>query len=465
MGDPVSRDVAHFAVHMTGIGGTGVISVSGIVAEAALIEGRQARTLDLTGSTVKAGPVISQVQIYPEGTPEPTAAIEAGGADLVLSFDLLTLMTPDNLAPLSEERTVVVASSSAAPTAQMAIDSSVPYPTLPQIRSTVDAVSRAEDNRYVDAQALAQAVTGNHMAGNALLLGVAVQTGALPLAPTSVEEAIRRQGVAVEQTVTAFTWGRAIAEDPRLVDQLTGASEREPEPIPGVIALGLPAALTRTLSLRYTDLVGFQNRRYADEYLRVVADFAERDRADGDGSLRATTVAAEQLHRLMAYKDEYEVARLHRLESAKAAVEREFGPGAKVSWSLHPPVLKSLGMKRKVTLGPWFKPAFTGLAKMKVLRGTAADPFGHTRMRRIERTLVDDYLQLLAAVGVNLAGNSYDQVCSVLGAVAQIRGYEDVKLRNLQAYLEERVEMVAGMGIDLPHTGLAGLVERARLES
>jgi indolepyruvate ferredoxin oxidoreductase len=462
VGDPISRDVSHLTVHMTGIGGTGVISVSGVVAEAALIEGRQARTLDLTGSTVKAGPVTSQVQIYPRGSAEPTAALEAGGADVVLAFDLLTLMAPDNLTPLSAERTTVVASSSATPTAQMAIDPSVSYPTLAQIRATVDTTSRAEDNHYLDAQALAQAVTGNHMAGNALLLGVAVQTGTLPLRPTSVDAAIRRQGVAVEQTITAFTWGRAIAENPSLVDELIGAGEITAAPVLAVTDLGLPTELTRTLSVRYTDLVAYQNRRYADEYLHVVADFARRDRAGGDGSLRATTIVAEQLHHLMAYKDEYEVARLHRLQSAQAAVEREFGPGAKVSWSLHPPVLKSLGMKRKITVGPWFKPAFTGLAKMKGLRGTAADPFGRTLMRRIERALVDDYVRLVTTVSAALTVATYDEFCAQLEAVSQVRGYDEVKLRNLRAYFETRMQAAAALGIDTTvDTALVGLVDRA----
>ncbi|HEY5857690.1 MAG TPA: indolepyruvate ferredoxin oxidoreductase family protein [Aldersonia sp.] len=459
--EPVHADFSRFAVHMTGIGGTGVVSVSAVVAEAAMIEGRRARTLDLTGNTVKAGPVVSQILIHAEGTPEPTAGIDAGGADLVLAFDLLTLMTPENLAPLAARRSVVVASTSVAPTAQMAIDPSIPYPTLTQIRHTVDATSRGGANRYLDAQALAQAVTGNHMAGNAVLLGVAVQTGALPLAPASIAEAIRRQGVAVEQTLNAFAWGRALAANPALVDDLIDTGTSDAEPVPAVSALGLPPALTHTLSLRYRDLVAYQNRRYAEEYLRVVADFARRDRAVGDTDLRATTIVAEQLHRLMAYKDEYEVARLHRLQSARAAIEREFGPGAKVSWKLHPPVLKSLGMKRKITVGPWFKPAFAGLATMKVVRGTHADPFGYTLMRRIERALIDDYVGLVAAVRSRLEVETYWQACDLLGAVAQVRGYDDVKLRNLRGYLEVRGEIAATMRVPLPDTGVAELLDWA----
>nr|WP_312008790.1 indolepyruvate ferredoxin oxidoreductase family protein [Nocardioides alcanivorans] len=332
--EPAISRQERFAVHMAGIGGTGVISVSNIIAEAALIEGRRTRSLDLTGGTIKAGPVISQVQVFPEGEPEPSASIEAGAADVLLAFDLLAMMTPDNLAPLSPERTVVVASSSQVPNAEMAIDPSTPYPAFSQLRSIIDDTTRAGANQYFDAQALALAITGNHMSGNALMLGAAVQTGALPLQPTSVEEAIRRQGVAVESTLAAFAWGRAIAADPGLVDALLPEAEVTEQAVAKVQELRLPAELGALITRRYVDLVGFQSGRYADTWLRRVQVVADQDRQHGDGTFRVTTAVVENLHKLMAYKDEYEVARLH-LDSVSAA-EQEFGEGAKVSYKLHP---------------------------------------------------------------------------------------------------------------------------------
>lgn len=458
---PIARDIAQFSVLMTGIGGTGVVSVGAIVAEAAKISGLRSRTLDLTGSTIKAGPVTTQVQIYPADQPEPTAAIDEGSADLVLAFDLLATVAPDNLVPMSPLRTVVVASSSTVPTAQMAINPSIAYPTLGQLRSVIDATSRATDNQYLAAQELAQAVTGNHMAGNALLLGAAVQSGVLPLLPEFVEQAIEKQGVAVEQTVAAFNWGRAFAHDPALIGEIMSDSLAETTPVAAVLALGLSPDLTHTLSIRYTDLVDYQRTSYADEYLEIVARTARRDQHHGDGSLRVTTVVAEQLHRLMAYKDEYEVARLHRLRSAKDAVENEFGHGAKVSWSLQPPALKSLGVHRKITVGPWFSVAFAGLSSMKVVRGTKADPFGYTLMRRIERTLVEDYTGLIDSLTAHLTAETYDAVHDALGAVAEVRGYEEVKIDNIERYLADRVELISRLGIAIPNSRLTTLIPRA----
>ncbi|MGW0039757.1 indolepyruvate ferredoxin oxidoreductase family protein [Gordonia sp. NPDC003376] len=458
---PATADVDRFAVHMTGIGGTGVVSVGAIVAQAATHEGKRSRTLDLTGSTIKAGPVTTQVQIYPAGTPEPTAAIDAGCADLVLAFDLLTTVTPENLATMAPDRTIVVGSTSVVPTAQMAIDPAVGYPSSDTLCSALDATSRAADNRYLDAQRLAEELTGNHMAGNALLLGVAVQTGALPLRPESVCSAIEHQGVAVRQTLDAFAWGRAIAHDRSLVDSTPG-SQTPTTPIhPEVARLGLPSALTATVATRYTDLADYQSRVYATEYLGVIGRIAERDRQIPNTSWELTTTVAEQLHRLMAYKDEYEVARLHRLSSAREAVEREFGKGAKVSWSLHPPVLKSLGMNRKITVGPWFSVAFAGLASARSLRGTKLDPFGYTLMRRIERELVTDYLALIDALVVRMSPDRYDVVCRALASPSQVRGYEEVKLAGLVRYLEDRTLLVTEVGATLPDSDLVSLVAKA----
>lgn len=455
--EPTTPVRDRFSVHMAGIGGTGVISVSGIVAEAALIEGRRTRSLDLTGSTIKAGPVISQVQVFPESESEPTAVIEEGAADVVLVFDLLALMTPENLAPLSPERTVVVASSSVVPNAAMAIDPSTPYPSLAEFRANIDKVSLVEENRYLDAQALALAITGNHMSGNALMLGVAVQSGGLPLKPASVEQAIRRHGVAVEATLIAFTWGRAIAADPTLVDKLLPEAAIAEKADAKVARLDLSADLTATVSKRYVDLVGFQGRRLADTYLKQVGAIAERDRKKGDGSFRATKALAENLHKLMAYKDEYEVARLH-LDSVEKA-EAEFGKGAKVSFKLHPPVLKAFGMHRKITLGPWFALVFVLLAKMKFLRGTPLDIFGHMKIRRIERALIADYSALAVEATKALDTTTYDDAVDLLRLAEGVRGYEDVKIRNLHTYLHERTEAAKKLGMRGPDAALVEMVK------
>jgi indolepyruvate ferredoxin oxidoreductase len=342
----------------------------------------------------------------------------------------------------------------------MAVDSSQPYPPLDQLRERVDAVSRAASNRYLDVQALAERATGSHLAGNALLLGYAVQTGALPLQPASVEEAIRRSGVAVEQSLGAFAWGRAVAADPSLAEMLLAGRSLPASVViaPEVAALGLPESLARKVSLRLEDLTAYQNRSYAQRYLDAVAAVARRDREVHPDDLAVTALAAEHLHRMMAYKDEYEVARLHASEASKAAVAAQFGQGARISWKLQPPLLKGLGLHRKVTVGPWFRPAFVALAGLKAVRGTALDPFGHMRIRRIERLLADDMDLVIHTLSDTLRAENYLSAVGLLSAADRVRGYEDVKIRNVQAYLRSRADLSVSLGLPQPDLRLVSLV-------
>ncbi|WP_153505490.1 indolepyruvate ferredoxin oxidoreductase family protein [Cumulibacter manganitolerans] len=441
-------------VQLAGIGGTGVVSVSRVLAAAAALEGRQARALDLTGSTIKAGPVVSHIHIRDTDTAAPSK-LDAGSADLFIAFDLLTAVTPENLLAASPRRTVLVASTSAVPTAQMAIDSTVRYPALAELRSQIDAVTRHEHNAYLDVEQIAGALFGNHMAGNALLLGVAYQRGAIPMSSDSIEQAIREDGIAVEQNLSAFRWGRALVHDPQLVAGLApdanaaGHGLLDAASRALIAGVGAEGALAELLAVRIPDLIGYQNRRYAQEYADLVAR-AKRaeDAIGGDGSF-AETVAI-QAHRLMAYKDEYEVARLHLLDSARMQVEGEFGTGATVSWNLQPPILNGLGLTRKVRLGPWFAPALGALTGLKRLRGTVADPFGRAVVRRLERELAAHYRELIESVSAALTAGNHAHAVELAGTADVIRGYEQVKLRNVAEYQDRVRRAAAPVGVPVP---------------
>ncbi|MFR9803336.1 indolepyruvate ferredoxin oxidoreductase family protein [Pseudonocardia sp. RS010] len=444
-----------FSIHMTGIGGTGVISVSQMLGAAATLEGRRVRSLDLTGSTIKAGPVVSQLQVVATG--EPPAGIADGGADLFLAFDLLAGMTPANLAPAGADRTVVVASSAVTPTAQMAVDPTVRYPSTEELRSTLDATSRADHNVYLDVEALAQSIVGTHMAANALLVGVAHQAGALPLRAESIEQAIRDQGTAVEQNLAAFRWGRAVVADPALAERLgsrpTGRGAVDARTRALVDRIGATGELARLLEIRIPDLAEYQNAAYARAYADVVADVAAAERTvDGDGLALAV---ARHLHRVMAYKDEYEVARLHLLDSVTAAVEAEFGAGARVSWNLHPPVLRYLGMDRKITFGPWFRPALGALRAMRKVRGTPVDVFSRSRVRRVERALVAHHTALCRAVAVGLTSENLAVRTALVDAIGEVRGYEEIKMAAVVRYVETARPLAVAAGVPFVTDGLA----------
>ena len=443
-----------FNVQLAGIGGTGVVSVSRVIAAAAALEGRQARALDLTGSTIKAGPVVSHIHIRDTDTAAPSK-IDSGSADLYIAFDLLTAVTPENLQSSSAHRTVLVASTSAVPTAQMAIDSTVTYPSLSELRTQIDAVTRADHNAYLDIEHVAVALFGNHMAGNALLLGVAYQRGAIPMSADSIEQAIRDDGIAVESNVKAFRWGRALVADPQLLDRLAGGTVAEKQDLLDAASremigsIGATGELAAILAIRIPDLIGYQSRAYARTYADLVRE-AKRaeDRAGGDGSF-ARTVAI-QAHRLMAYKDEYEVARLHLLESARMQVESEFGTGATVSWNLQPPVLNAFGLNRKIKLGPWFRPAFGVLRGMKSVRGTVVDPFGRAVVRRLERELAGHYRELASAAAAGLSPANHADMVALVGIPDVIRGYEQVKLRNVAEYSDRIRRAAAKVALTVP---------------
>jgi indolepyruvate ferredoxin oxidoreductase len=440
-----------FNVYMTGIGGTGVVTMSQVLATAAAIDGKLVRDMDQTGSSQKAGPVVSQLQIYSDAAAEPPAEIGEAGADLFLAFDLLGSMTPANTAHAGPDRTVAVISASPTPTADMAVDPSIPYPDVQKMMTDLGRYTRAGDNVSIDPEEIAHIIFGDHLMSNTVLVGAAYQSGALPISAESIEKAFTLNGSAVDANLNAFRWGRAAVADPALVRAQVDKLASPP-------VAALPEKLVRRLSrysgvqrdlmeTRVRDLIGFQNARLAGRYLDTVDQVADAEtRSVGEPGVVTSTVAL-QMHRLLAYKDEYEVARLHLLASQEDKVAEEFGTGAKVYWMLHPPVLKALGMNSKIKLGPWFRSAFVALEKAKVLRGTPLDLFGYALVRRVERDLVDHYEGLSRAVADKLESIDTGKAVQILGHADVIRGYEDVKLRNLHGYVADVATMAAEVGI------------------
>jgi indolepyruvate ferredoxin oxidoreductase len=440
-----------FAVRMMGIGGTGVVTVSQILGMAALIDGLHCSGLDQTGLSQKGGPVISDLRIGREqlaGTAKATRA----GVDLYLGFDLLGAASPKNLATADPERTIAVVSTSAVATGRMVVDVDARFPELAAQLEAIDRVTRHELGVQLDAQALAERLFDDHMPANMLTLGAAYQRGALPVSAAAIERAIRLNGAAVETNLEAFGWGRACVAAPDAVERATRPPVAPaPPPLDERMRALVDALapedgeLRRLLERRVPELVGYQSRAYAERYIEFLRDVraAEQERAPGHAEL--TEAVARQLFKLMAYKDEYEVARLH-LDAAEQAKRAErFGEGAKVWFHLHPPLLRALGLKRKLKLGRWFVPLLRLLRALRRLRGTPLDVFGYARVRRVERSLPGEYRELVTRTLALLSPETHAAAVELCELPDLVRGYEEIKLRGVERYrkragqLEERL--------------------------
>jgi indolepyruvate ferredoxin oxidoreductase len=252
-------------------------------------------------------------------------------------------------------------------------------------------------------------------------------------------------GVSVAMNTHAFRAGRLLVADPAWVKTLKrrrpGAVELTPV-LTGqarglVDAVGADGELRRLLEIRVPELIDYQSPGYARQYVDVVARVRAAERKVADGQTRLSEAVARYLFKLMAYKDEYEVARLHLRQDVAQALESEFPGGVRVQYNLHPPILRALGWKKKIRLGSWFDGVFRMLRAMKGLRGTALDPFGHAEVRRVERALIGEYRALIDRVLADLSPATYERAVQVAGLPDLIRGYEDIKLANVARFREE----------------------------
>ncbi|MGH7354898.1 MAG: indolepyruvate ferredoxin oxidoreductase family protein, partial [Candidatus Rokuibacteriota bacterium] len=320
--DPVARVPRDANIFMAGIGGTGVVTVNQILGTAAVLDGRHVRGLDQTGLSQKGGPVVSHLKIS-ERPQEASNKVAAGEADCYLGFDILVATSPQNLDHARPDRTLAVVSTSQVPTGAMVTKTDVLFPETQGLLTSINRVTRKDENVYLDALGLAETLFDDHMAANMLMLGAAYQAGAIPVSARAIEEAIVLNGVAVGMNTQAFRAGRLAVADPAWAATLkrhrVGAVETVTELTPAARAMvakvgALPemnSELARLLEIRVPELIAYQSEAYATEYVDAVKRVYDAERAAVPGATRLAEAVARHLFKLMAYKDEYEVARLH----------------------------------------------------------------------------------------------------------------------------------------------------------
>lgn len=428
-------------LYFMGIGGTGVVTVSQVLGTAALLEHKGVRCLDQTGLSQKGGAVVSHLKIF-AGPAGGSNKVGIGEADGYIGFDVLTASDLRHLVRARPDRTVAIVSSSHVATGLMVRNPLVEFPADSVLHARIDAVTRARDNVYFDAERLAEFLFGSHMMANFIVVGAAYQAGLIPLRAENIETALTLNGQAAEANIQAFRVGRRIVAEPAWADGLATSRIGAAEPSAPVLAPAIRAMVDATgatgetrrlLEIRVPDLVAYQNEAYARHYADFVAAVWDRERAIGTDTALSAAVA-RYLYKLMAYKDEYEVARLALDPAFGTALSEGFGSGASMSFRLHPPALRALGMKKKIALGRWFRGVFRLLYAARGLRGTRFDPFGRDGIRRLERELIAEYRSLIGTALAGLSAASYDQAVKLARTPDTIRGYENVKRKNVERF-------------------------------
>ena len=452
---PAPPESADFDVniHITGIGGTGVVTTGQLIGTAAMLDGSNVQGLDQIGLSQKAGPVVSDLRITRSGRSGSNRLGERQ-ADLLLAFDLLVAASATGLDAADSARTSVVGSRDVVPPGSKTAHPEIDMPTVEELLERVRTETRGDAQFWAGASDLAQALVGDAVGANVFVVGMAVQTGLLPVTPEALETAIELNGVAVDLNTAAFRWGRWWVADPAMVET-TAAGRAAPVPDDArtperdharVLGRKLGSrieelangdtVLAAALELFTAELVGFQNRVLAARYLDEVAEFATVERRVNPGSAALTAAVAAGLFKLTAYKDEYEVARLMLNPDGHAPAVAAAQPGDRLAWRLHPPTLRAMGRKHKISLSTTrWRPLIALLAKGKRLRGTPFDPFGRAKVRREERRLPAEYLVALRQAIDDAAGPEDLQSAQAIAEAADlVRGYEDIKLANIERF-------------------------------
>ena len=428
-----------FGILVTGIGGMGVITIGQIVAMAAHLEGKGATVLDMSGLAQKFGPVMSHVRLARSPGELHSVRVGTGAADLVLGCDLVVTSGSEALSKMNDKSTQVLVNATVSPTAEFVKDPDWQLPGT-HLQSDIVEAAGAKNVEFVPAGKLATALMGDAIATNMFMLGYAYQKGWVPLAESSLARAIELNGVAVEFNKKAFLWGRYAAADLARVEQLATPAEVIP------ISQAFSRNLDELIARRVEFLSAYQNSAYAARYSTLV----ERVRA-AESRLGAGTVLTEAVARyyfkLMAYKDEYEVARLYADPSFARKIEAMFEGDYKLKFHLAPPIFNRpdprTGEASKSQFGAWMMPAFRILAKLKGLRGTALDIFGHTEERRIERRLIADYEQTVSGLLEGLDHDNRKLAVEIAGIPEHIRGYGHVKRRHLDEAKKKEAGLLA----------------------
>lgn len=442
-------DIGVYSIVVTGMGGTGVVTIGAILGMAAHLQGLGCGILDMAGLAQKGGSVWSHLRFGKSPEAIKTIRIAAGGADLVLGCDMIVAGNSKTLAMARSGKTRMLVNTEETMPGHFARDAEMQYPSRGLSKNIVDAVG-AEHAEFVDAGHIAVALLGDSIAANMFMLGFAYQRGLIPVSAEAIDKAIELNGAAQQMNRDAFLWGRRTAVDPKAVANLLasrksrGASGISPAPVDD---------LAQAIALRRKYLTGYQNDAYAQRYMALVDKVRSAESSSFPGRTELTRAVAKYYFKLLAIKDEYEVARLHVQSDFLKSIDQQFEGDYKLVFNLAPPLLArrdaATGEPRKMEFGAWIVPVFKVLARLRGLRGTAFDPFGYTQERRAERALIGQFEmnvgKALDALQVSRDASHHDAAVALASLPEQIRGYGHVRERGIEAARRREAELLAAL--------------------
>lgn len=418
-------------VLVTGVGGTGVITIGAILAMAAHLEGKGCSTLDMAGMAQKGGPVTTHLRFAPTPNDLHAVRISSRSADVVLGCDLVVAAGKEALSAISNGKTRVVLNSEETITGAFIRDPNFRIQGL-GLAGVVKDIAGADQVETIAATQIATQLLGDSIGTNLFMVGYAWQRGLIPLASASIDKALELNGAAVEMNRTAFRLGRLAAADRAAVDALLPRTQVNSPLGHRVASQSLDEAVVRRVAF----LTAYQSAAYAGQYRAFVAKVRAREKSVAGVEGKLSDAVARYLFKLMAYKDEYEVARLYSDGTFRKQLADTFDGKGKLTFHLSPPLLAkkdpNTGEPAKMTFGPWMLSAFGVLAKFKRLRGTALDPFGYSTERRTERALIVEYRARVERLLASLTPDKLATAVAIAEVPEEIRGYGHVKERNLE---------------------------------
>ena len=428
-----------YNIMVTGIGGTGVLTIGALMGMAAHLEGKRVAILDQAGLAQKGGEVLSHVRLSNDQEKLRTAHIIAGGADLLMACDKVAAVGKGAHETLNKNRTKAVVNTHYTPVADFVIDNSIDFHER-QIRENLMKNTVSEHQYFVEATSTASALIGDEIATNILMLGYAWQKGLIPLHKESIFKAIELNGVAVDSNKRAFNFGRLAAQDINKVEEMVRDVRGETaEP-------SIAKTLDEKIEKRMEYLTDYQNDGYARKYKDLIDIVRDKEQTVRSDSEALTEAAALSYHKLLAYKDEYEVARLFTNGNFMKDLKRTFTGKYKIKFHMAPPIMETqdpaTGRPKKREFGPWMLSALSLLARFKFLRGTPFDPFGYHADRRQERALIKEYEELVRLVLKGLEKDNLDLAVEILSLPLDIKGFGPVKEQNIEIYKQRKKDML-----------------------